>query len=183
MRIIIVIVCALTTVLLPLSSGYADAKGVSATEDKPVFVVDIQKVIDQSRAGKLARSKIEEEAKLREAKIIELKGELQSVRADLEKQKSLLSPEALSEKEGLARKKEKEIARTFQDQDEELSRKNNVEIERIVRRIDRAVAALVKGDKYSLVLEKEASLVVYSDPKFEMTDKIIAQLDSEDDKS
>lgn len=181
MRLVISI-AALALASLPLSAA-ADGRGASASADKPIFVVDIQKVIDKSNAGKAARAKIEEDAKARESRILELKREAESLRAELEKQRPLLSPEALSDKEAQVRQKDKDLARTFQDQDEELTRKNGVEIERIVRQIDRAVADMMKSRKYSLVMEKSASLIVYLDPQYDITDKVISALNSEEGKS
>lgn len=172
--------CLASFLTLPLAAQ-AENSAVSAGADKPIFVVDIQKVIDQSKAGRAARAKIEEEAKVREGRILELKKEAEMLRADFEKQKALLSPEALSEKEAQVRSKDKELARTFQDQDEELTRKNSVEIERIVRRIDRGVAEMMKSEKYSLVMEKAGALIVYTDPRYDMTQKVISVLDSEEE--
>jgi Skp family chaperone for outer membrane proteins len=134
-------------------------------------------VLQGSLVGKGAKSDLEQAAKLVQAKLKRESDDLESVRAKIAKQASLLSPDALEVKAESFRKKERELARKVKDEKEKLDRESSKKIARIVKDIDVLVASLAKEKDYPIVLEYDPRVVVYVDKKYDLTSQIIEALD------
>ena len=156
----------------------SNAWAESQFDTSGIYVIDVQRVINDSIAGKAARSNVEAELKKREAQLSGSRSEYERLRSDVEKQKSVLSGSALEAKKELLRKKEVELGREVQDQRQALERKNDREIARVIDEVRRAIKDLADQRQYSYIVEKDVSLVVYADPKLDVTDQIIKMLDS-----
>jgi len=152
------------------------AENSSAASDTQVYVVDMQRVIDDSIIGKAAKSNMDQEFKKGELKLKELKDEYEHLKDDSDKQASLLSAQALQDKHDALEKKGKELERAVQDKKDELARKNNGEIEKIVKQIDKVVNEMATKNKYKFIIEKDSRLVLYVDDKYDLTPKVIEEL-------
>ena len=145
---------------------------------EPIYVVDMQRVISESVMGKAAKNTLEAEIKKREGQLQKLSGDLKALKGDLEKQAALLSPEALKEKRESLEKKEREFQRTFQDQREEIGKKNNEEIGKVVKQIDLVVQEIAKERGYRFIMERDSRVVIYADKRLDLTDEVVEALDS-----
>lgn len=143
-----------------------------------IWVVDMQKVISESSAGQAARTVIEGEAKKREGKIRGLNAELEKNRAEFEKQSSLLAAEALQSRREALIKREREVAREIQDAQEDLQRKNNSEISKLVGQIRGIVAELAEKQKLPIVLERDERLVLFVNSQYDLTPEVIKILNA-----
>lgn len=150
----------------------------SAWASEPVYVVDVQKVINESIVGKAARSNMELEIKKREGPLKKLQNDVEALRKDFEKQASLLSQDALKAKKSQIDSKERELQEEFQKSRGELSKMNNDEIAKVVKDIDAIVKALSAEKGYKMVLEKDSRFVVYADPEFDLTQTVVEKLNS-----
>ena len=152
---------------------------VAATEPhaKDVYVVDMQKVIEESIAGKAAKSNMNQEVGKSEAKLGKLKNELSKISEDLDRQSGLLSEQALQDKRDLIDRKQKELGRAVSDNREELAKKSDTEISKIVKQIDQVVKDLSAKGKYEIVIERDPRFVLYVDDKFDLTKRVIEELD------
>ena len=108
-----------------------------------IYVVDIQRVVSGSVAGKAARSNIEEEGAKRSKKLEQMGKELEREQQSLVKQASLLSQSALEEKQNAFREKEKGFKRSVNDQKEELASIQRRELSMVIEEIQK-VAPLTK---------------------------------------
>jgi outer membrane protein len=161
------VLTALSPVLAPLPL-YAEGE---------IYVVDVQRVINDSVLGKAARAKIQAEATSREARLEKIKNEVQAQRAELEKQARLLAADALEQRQESLQRKERELARAVQDEREELGKRNDIILERVVRTVDEVTADLAKQNGYDVVLERDRQLVLYVSKQFDITDRVIAGVD------
>lgn len=162
-----------SSVLFAASATQARAEEVDA-----IYFVDMQRVINESIIGKAAKSDLEAEVKKREAGLAKLQGDFKALRADVEKQASLLSAEALKGKQDAVEKKGRELERAMQDQREELTKKNNEAVGKVVQEVDAVISELAKDKGYKMIMEKDARLVVYADKSLDLSDEIIKTLDS-----
>lgn len=147
--------------------------GSIAWAENSIYVVDIQRVINESELGKAARAKIEADAKVREGRVEKLKKEVEQQRGELEKQAKLLSADALELRREALSKKEREFARSVQDEREELQKRQGIVLERVVKNIDEVTAELAQKGGYDVVLEKDRQVVLYVDPSFDLTGRVI----------
>ncbi len=168
MKIRLAILSLLFTTICALSPAFA-AEG-------EIFVVDLQKVLADSVAGKAARSNIEEENSKRSKKLEQLSKDLERERQDLLKQGSLLSRSALEEKQESFRNREKSFQRAVNDQKEELARIQRQELGKIMAEVKKVVDELALEEKASFVIERDPRLVLYVSKEFDYTDKVISKL-------
>ncbi len=153
------------------SSAYAEAK------TEPVYVVDIQRVIDESIVGKAAKNNVELDAKKAQAKLDQLKNELQKMDEEIKKQSGILSADALEQKRQNAGRKERELALALQEQRENFLKKNDAEIQKIIKDIRAIVSALAEKDKIKFIIEKDRRFVLYASKEHDLSAKIIEILD------
>lgn len=157
--------------LVPSVSMAAPTEGA-----REVWVVDIQKVINDSAMGRASRNIVEAEAKKREGKIKALNTELEKNRSEYEKQVGVLAPDALQIRREALIKREREVAREVQDAQEDLQRKNSVEITKLLGEVKKIVAELATKKNRPLILERDARMVLYVDPEFDLTAEVIKML-------
>lgn len=146
--------------------------------EQVVYLVDVQRVINESIIGKASRNDFEAEVKKSEMKLAQQKGELDKLHGEVDKQASLLSSEALEEKREVLDRRGREFERSVQDQREELSRKNDAEMLHIMSQIQKVVQELAAQGNYPVIMERDPRVVVYADPRLDLTDQVIKQLDA-----
>lgn len=149
----------------------------TAAGELRVGVVDVQRVISDSDAGKEAKKKLEQLIEKEDNRLKGLQDELKALRESIERQKSLLSGGAISDRQEELQKKERELARSIEDKREEIIRKNQSEIGRLVKQIDKVVERFSKEKDITIVLEKDPRLVVYASDDLDLTDEIIDAID------
>ena len=144
----------------------------------PVVVLDMQRVLNESVAGKAARNNLEDEAKKRRVKVDEVGREVKKLQEELQKQSTLLSGTALEGRKELLEKRQKEYTRLLQDLQEDFTRRNNAEVEKLVKEVDMLVKKIAVDRKYSFILERDLRFVIFATPELDLTDEIIHQLDA-----
>jgi outer membrane protein len=153
-------------------SEYASAAGPNA------YVVDVQRIIAESKAGKVARKDLEVLISKEEERLKELQTEVVTLRKELDKQSAVLSGGALDQKLQAMKAKEREISRLYEDKRDEITRKNQAEIGKLVLRIDSLITSLAKKKSATFVVEADPRVVLYSSKSLDITDEVIAALDS-----
>ena len=150
---------------------------VSAESGTKIGIIDVQKVIDKSVAGKAAKNNIESEVSKGRAKLAQLKSDFDKEKADLEKQSSLLSGSALADKRDSLGKKERSYGRMAQDIEEDIVKKNDAQMAKIVAEIDNVIKEMAKTGEYNFIFEKERQFIVYANADLDISDKVIEELD------
>lgn len=171
-------------VSLLLGASYlAGAQNVSAEvgakADQPIYVVDMQRIINESVIGKAARNNVEEEIKKKRVVLDKSKLEVDKIKEEIEKQSSLLSPDALEVKKELLAKKQRDFDRAFQDQREDIARKNNESMLKVVGQIEEVIKELAAKNNYKFVMEKDLRVVVFVNEKYDISSEVIKVLNTE----
>lgn len=146
-----------------------------------VGVVEPQKVLEKTKAGQKVKDKLEEYQKSAQ-KMLDIDGEeLKKIQEDFVKQGSILSPEAKKDKEEALRRKEMEYQRKFQQLNQDFQVKKKELLEEFSKSLEQTVRGIAEKEKISLVVEKSdngpVSLVIYSNPSLDLTDRVIKELD------
>ncbi|MDT8440419.1 MAG: OmpH family outer membrane protein [Desulfuromonadales bacterium] len=147
-------------------------------EDLKIGYVDLQKALNLSTAGKMAKEKIKSKVETYDAEVQLRQQELQKLKEDLEKQAMLLSEEARNAKERDYQQKLKEYQRFTKDIQEELQQTDADLTRKILEDLLKVVQEVGKQQGYTLVLEKTESSLVYADSKIDMTDAVIKAFDA-----
>ena len=112
------------------ATGLCSFSTEKAVADTPsLYFVDMQRAIDKSIVGKAAKSDMEVEITKRQSALAQQKTEVDKLKADLDKQASLLAPDALAQKRDVIDKKERDLARQLHDQREELAKAEQAVLE------------------------------------------------------
>jgi len=138
-----------------------------------VGYVDLQKALNVSDAGKAAKEQIAKKVKEYEGQVDSRKQELQKSKEDLEKQALLLSDDARAAKERDYQQRLKDFQRFTKDIQEELQMRDADFTRKILEEIIKIVGKLGKDEKYTVILEKNESSLIYADASIDLTDRII----------
>ncbi|ORJ59055.1 OmpH family outer membrane protein [Geothermobacter hydrogeniphilus] len=144
-----------------------------AAADVKIGYIDLQKVLNESDSGKVAKEKIAKKVKEYEVQIDRQQKDLKKAKEELEKQALLLSEEARSRKQREYQQKLKELQRFTKDVRDELRMKDNDYTRKILDEIIKVVEKFGAEKGYTAIFEKNESSLVYADEKIDLTDQVI----------
>jgi outer membrane protein len=162
----------LTLIMLLTSAGAA-----LAAEAK-IGYVDLQKALNLSVAGKAAKEKISGKVKEYETIVESRQEELRKLKEELEKKALLLSETARADKERDYQQKLKEFQRFTKDIQEELQQQDADHTRRILEELFQVIKEVGEKEKYTLVLEKTESSILFADDQIDLTARIIKAYDA-----
>ncbi len=160
-------------------SLFAAAGLASAQEAVKLGYVDIRKAINECKSGKSAMAELDKSIKEKQVKVDEEKKKLEVIQADYEKKAS-----DLSEKEKTAKQKDfQEKVQVYQkilaEAQKEVKDKEAAYTKKILGDINKAIEALAKAGKYTMIFGKTEGAILYSKDGIDLTAKVIKKLDSE----
>lgn len=133
--------------------------------------IDIQRVLNESQAGKRANDRFQGQIKKAEAEIQKERQDLEKMRVDLEKKAPLLKDEERRNLEAEFQRRSVNLQRNMSDQQQELERKRNEMMSEILKELEQVVNEVGKAEKFTLILER--SQILYSDQAIDITNKVI----------
>lgn len=158
--------------------GLAESS-LDTSEVVPVYVVDIQKIVSSSEVGKNAQNELMDELSPKQRSLQSLKKELDESKVKFQRQASLLSADArLSRQEAIA-EKEKALRRKMQDFQEEAQKLQQKTLAELVESIDASVENLAKEEQIELVIENDPRWVLFVNPEFEITERVVQSLEKQ----
>lgn len=144
---------------------------VWAQEKLKIGIVDIQRVISESQAGKAAKDKFQTQVKKVEADLVKEKQEVDKLKSDFDKKSALMNEEERKNLEKEIQRRERGYVLSARDFQEELGQREREMTAEIFKDIVKIVNDLGKTEKFSLVLER--SQVPYSDETIDITKRVI----------
>ncbi len=147
-------------------------------EGLKVAVIDVNKVLNESEAGKAARKKMEGRYEELKKKVEAVNEEARTMKEDLDKQKILLGKEKLKEKEEALKAKVAELRELTQKAEKEMQSRQGELTRDVLKIIEGQVDKVVKDEKIDLVLERSAGVIHFS-PSLDITDKVLALVNKE----
>lgn len=132
--------------------------------------VDFDEILTDTAAGRRANREFEQELKQRQASLDKKQKQLQQYAADLDKQRTVLKPEVLKQKQQELQKRYVELQQTYVTLERELAEKRTKLIQEILKQAEPAIKSIAKREGYDMVLDR--SVVVWSDNAYDMTGKI-----------
>lgn len=142
-----------------------------------IGVIDIQKIMRESKATKKAQSIYKKDFDSKRALLSAREKEIQRLEKDLKDNGQALSTDARKQKEENLAKQVKEYQRLVADMDEELKKKDAELTRKLLIEIGGIVQDLLKKDQYTVILQRDN--VVSFDEAVDITEKIIKLYDEE----
>ena len=155
-----------------LAAGPAFGQGLK------VAVIDVNKVLNESEAGKVARKKMEDRYEELKKRIDALNEEAKKMKEELDKQKILLSKEKLKAKEEALSGKVAELRKVSQESETEMQSRQRDLTRDVLKIVEGQVDKIVKEEKIDLLLERSSG-VVHFDPSLDITAKVLELVNKE----
>jgi outer membrane protein len=162
---------------LILATGWVAASVQSA--ELKIGSVDIQRAINECQAGKEAKKNIMKEVEKFQRQVAEKQKELQGMKESLEKQTSMLTQDARAAKEKDYQTKLRDFQRWGEDSQNEINQKR-IEMEKnIARGLFQVIQKLGADDGFTVILEKNEQIVLYTSKTIDVTDRVIKAYDGQ----
>jgi Skp family chaperone for outer membrane proteins len=179
---------ALAALTLALCAGIgaalAQAPPVPAAPSVPgapttltVLVVDVQSLLQNSKAAKMVRQQIEQKRNEYAKDISHQEETLRQERDALQRQQPTLSAEAMNQKGREFQQKVNELDRNVQSKRQALEKSNADALEKIQQSMLKIISDIAKDRKANLVFQR-SELVLY-DQGFDVTDAVLQKLDED----
>ena len=146
--------------------------GISFAEQMKIGVIDINKVLNQSEAGKAAKKKMEARYEELKKEIDAKQEEAKKLKDDIDRQKVMLGKDKLKEKEDALAAKVADLRRLTQEGEKEMQERQGELTRDVLKLIEAHVETIVKADNYDLVFERSAG-VVYVVESMDITNKVL----------
>jgi outer membrane protein len=152
---------------------------VSAGAEIKIAVVNLQKALDESTAGKKAVEEMRDLFGAKQKTIENKRAELKQMQQELNNQSSLLTEQAKKDKLEVYQQDMKELQRYIQDSNDEMKKRENEYISRIARELRNVVMRIGKELNYDLIIEAQEAGVLYHSNVIDMTVSVIDRYNSE----
>jgi outer membrane protein len=160
----------LATVLVARLPGHAEASGSAAR----VAVVDLERTLSETPAGKRADAKFETARKKKQGELDKKQKELQKYAAELDKQATVLKPEVHREKRAELEKRFVELQQLYVKLEKDLAGERAKLIQELLKQAGPHIEQLAKSQGVDLVVD--ASAVVWANKTVDLTDKLNAKM-------
>ena len=151
------------------------APGFAADVAK-IGVVDIQKVLLTSAAGKIAKAEISKKAREMEATLNEKKTEIQKLQESLERESLVMSKEKRDEKEREIRIKVNDIKVLKGKFEKDLKILENKVVQQIQKEFESLAQDIGREQGYLLIVTNQT--VIYAPNTIDITDELIQKYDA-----
>ena len=148
-----------------------------AAEGAKIGYVDLQKVLNLSKAGKAAKDQLAEKVKRYQDEINKKQEDLKKLKDSLEKQNGVLSEKSRSDKEKDYQQGLKELQRLTKDAQDELQAKDEELTRRILGDIEKVVQDFGKKNDFTMIFIRNESMLFAAD-KADLTEAVLKIFDS-----
>jgi outer membrane protein len=138
-------------------------------------VIDLQKVAEESLAGKKSTAEYNILAKAKQASIDEKNKVIGELRTELEQQKQSISEEALKQKLEELEKLQTELSRFGQDAEAELGRKYDELYGNMLREVLELTGRIGATENYTVIIDKGG--ILYYSKNLDLTDPFTKEYD------
>jgi outer membrane protein len=159
----------------PAPPAPAPASPAVAPSTLTVLVVDVQALLQNSKAAKMVRGQIEQKRNEYTKEISHEEETLRAERDALQRQQASLSADALNQKGREFQQKVNDLERNVQGKRQALEKSNGDALSKIQEEMLKIIADIAKQRKANLVFQR-TDLVLF-DQSFDVTDEVMQKLD------
>lgn len=145
--------------------------------------VDLVRSLNESEAGKKAKTDLEFLIKTKQTTIDEKGKAIEKSKADLEKQSSVLSPDARKAKEEEMERMLRDYQRLVADSQNEVKKKEGELTNDILKDLRAIVQKIGEDEGYTLILESAEGQILYAKKEADLTEVVIKKFNESRAKS
>lgn len=158
----------IAVLVLTFASGFA-ASALAA--DLKIGIIDVDKAANESEEGKKAIASLKDLMASRQATVTEKGKSIEKMKADLEKQAAIISPDAKRSKLEEIERAERDFQRMLSDVNLELEKKRRELTEAIYKEILDMVDKIGQEEKYDVIFPIQS--IVYGNKGYDITELVI----------
>lgn len=147
--------------------------GDDRAERVRIGYVDFTRALNGVSEGMAAKKRLKSEFGERQQRLDKLQQELNAIKDSIDRDRMLLSPEALEAKEKLYRQKYQDMQQQYAVFRREMSDREAHLTEEILARMREVVRGIGEEEGYDLILEKSQDVVLYAPNARDITDRVI----------
>ena len=152
------------------------SRAQSAALPAPVIlIVDLQQILQDAKAAKGVQAIINQEYSSYTKEVAQQEDDLQKARAELERQRTVLAPDAFNTRARDLQQRYDELGQVVQGRRQSLQQSLNEAMQQVKNAALTVIADIVKERKANLVIEKQA--VVFEAEGMDVTADAVARLD------
>ncbi|HYM02085.1 MAG TPA: OmpH family outer membrane protein [Stellaceae bacterium] len=140
-----------------------------------ILTVDMQQILKDAQAAKSAQGVINQQYASYSKQVAQQEDDLQKARADLERQRTILAPDAFNNRAKELQQRYDALSQVFQGKRQALQQSYNEAMLKVENMALEVVADIVKERKANLVLQKQA--VLFEAEGLDITADAMARLD------
>ncbi|MFH0809325.1 MAG: OmpH family outer membrane protein [Pseudomonadota bacterium] len=144
---------------------------VAAAEGK-VGIVDIQRAVSETDAGKRELQKLDERVKKMQAEIDSKKKAVEKAQVDLKTQGSVLSAEAVRDKKREIERQNQDLTTMAQDYQEDLAQAQQATLAPLLKGLADVIEKMGQEQGFSVILERQAGVVFFT-PAMDVTAAVV----------
>ena len=153
-----------------LAPAHADGNTTSVK----VGVIDLERTLYETPAGKKASESFEKTRKTKQDELDKEQKDLQKAAADLDKQATVLKPEVLKQKRDELEQKFVDVQQLYMKLEKDLAGERAKLIQELLKKASPIIAEIAKGEGVSLVVDQSA--VLWADASLDLTAKLNARM-------
>ena len=165
--------------LIGMVAGLLLTSGVARAEGLPIAFADAQEVLNSTKEGERLRQLLDEFVQARQ-KVIDLdERELERLRDEFEKLRSLLSEDALKVKQSEIEKAVDKYREKVNSLQKEVRDKRMSALSEFNQKLEQSIKGIAEEKGYGLVLDAntERGAVLYGHASYNITKKVIEHMD------
>lgn len=151
----------------------AEAQGSGSFK---IGVVDLQRTLKETKAGKAAKRKLEADKKKKQKALDVKQKALQKKAANLNKQQAVLKPDVLRKRQLELQKEYAELEQTFLKLQQELAQMEAKLVQDIFRKASPVIKKIAGSKGLTVVIEKNEGAVLYAAPSIDITSQVNKQI-------
>lgn len=156
-----------------MASALVSLLWIEARAETKVGTVDIQKILTSVDSGKKAKAELEAFVNKRKGELQKEESELKKVVEEFQKQSMVMNDKARQKKEAELQARAMKFQESVRNSQIEAQKKEQELISPILEKLRRMVKNAAPKKGYSVVLEKNASTVLFSLDQDDLTEELI----------
>ena len=154
------------------------ALAAPAFAEVKIGIVDLQRALNESAAGKKAKEQFKVEFDRMQGSLKGEKDKLDKMKDDLDKQSAVLKADDRKAKADEFERRQRDLRRKLEDSDAELRKKDQELTGDILKELAVVIQEIGERENYTVVLENSSSSVLYGAKSIDMTDEVIKTFDA-----
>ena len=159
-----------------LAGGVMKADAAGGVVAVKIGYVDLQRTLNETGAGKKAKGKLESDKKKKQGELDKKQKQLQAFAAELEKQRVVLKPDVLRQREKELQEKYVALQERYFQLQQDLAKQEALLVREIFGKAGPVIQEIAKRDGYTIILEKNEGAVLFGAPALDLTAEVNKKL-------